>query len=146
MRGWRDAFGRSSPTSTAPRSSSPALSPAWDCGDVEGKLQGKLDWLEDSLVDFFSGDPSGVWLARLDSSYDRLLAHAVSQWLGLSSLSPLPPSPSLLSTSRPGGTPGVELEVGGSRQTQVENPRAFFVPPSEALTHFLRRRRSAAPS
>lgn len=47
--------------------------------------KGKIDWAEAELTAFFNADPDGVWLACLESSYDRLLTHAVAQWLGLKS-------------------------------------------------------------
>lgn len=101
-------------------------------GRMDGRLRqlltrsqvpkGKLEWREEELRDFFTDEKDGVWLGEVESSYDRLLTHAVAQWLGLRSHS-------------------LPLALSEQRQTEVENPRPYFIPPSELLVPFLERRR-----
>ena len=46
-------------------------------------LQGMVAQLEKEIVEFFTDCPGSVYLSHLASSFERLLLHAVCQYLGL---------------------------------------------------------------
>lgn len=50
-------------------------------------MQGMVERFENELTDFFNCLPDGVWMNYLDSGYERLMLHAVSQYLSLKSKS-----------------------------------------------------------
>ncbi|PIK50195.1 putative R3H domain-containing protein 4 [Apostichopus japonicus] len=71
---------------------------------------------EEQLVSWFSEDPQSVWIIHLPNNYERLLLHAVSQYLDLNSAS---------------------YNCNGVRQTKVENKKDSFHPPSMGLSDYL---------
>ncbi|XP_030844412.1 R3H domain-containing protein 4-like [Strongylocentrotus purpuratus] len=108
------------------RSEHPAHSPK-DCFNrISTRLQtmlrrrhlpkGALELHEGELMMWFTDDPGSVFISTLHSSFDRLLLHAVCQYLGLSSES---------------------FDCGGKRQTRVENNNESFNPPAILLSTFL---------
>ena len=48
-------------------------------------LQGSLEHLEDEIIPFFEEWPSSVYLSQLPGPVDRLLLHALCQYVGLCS-------------------------------------------------------------
>jgi len=77
---------------------------------------GILANLEDDLTGFFSECPRSVWVSRLSSSYERLLLHALCQYLDLKSIS---------------------FDRDRARHTQVENHNVAFSPPRKSLHQHL---------
>uniref|UniRef100_UPI00358FE822 R3H domain-containing protein 4 n=1 Tax=Myxine glutinosa TaxID=7769 RepID=UPI00358FE822 len=77
---------------------------------------GTLENLEDNVRSFFSEFPAAIYLAMLESSFDRLLLHALCQYLDLASSS---------------------RTLAGKRETRVKNRRDVFQPPCVALHSFL---------
>lgn len=75
-----------------------------------------LEYHEDQLVTWFSEDPHSVWITHLPNNYERLLLHAVSQYLDLNSAS---------------------FNCDGVRQTKVENKNDYFHPPLMCLSDYL---------
>lgn len=53
----------------------------------EPSFQGYLAMLEEHLVEFFRESPDSVYLTTLSSSFERMLLHALCQYLGLHSRS-----------------------------------------------------------
>ncbi|XP_072173267.1 R3H domain-containing protein 4-like [Diadema setosum] len=78
--------------------------------------KGAVEGHEEELLEWFGDDPSSVFISSLPSSFDRLLLHAVCQYLDLSSES---------------------FDCEGQRQTRVENNNEFFRPPSMLLSAYL---------
>ncbi|KAL8595670.1 hypothetical protein ACOMHN_025706 [Nucella lapillus] len=79
---------------------------------------GLVSQLEREVVGFFTDCPGSVYVSHLASSFERLLLHAVCQYLGLCCQS---------------------FEEGGERRTQVENKNPSFVLPARSLAQFLER-------
>ncbi|RUS73296.1 hypothetical protein EGW08_018945 [Elysia chlorotica] len=77
---------------------------------------GMLANLEREIVTFFHEFPKSVFLSDISSSYERMLLHALCQYLNLRSQS---------------------YDDDGSRKTQVENLYPGFRPPSLLLTEYL---------
>ncbi|XP_056270199.1 R3H domain-containing protein 4 isoform X1 [Pseudoliparis swirei] len=77
---------------------------------------GTLELLEGNLRSFFTAQPHSVYTTNLSSSFERLLLHAVCQYLDLVSGS---------------------SDVNGSRQTDVVNTHTAFSPPGLLLPAFL---------
>ncbi|KAL8611215.1 hypothetical protein ACOMHN_013646 [Nucella lapillus] len=79
---------------------------------------GLVSQLEREVVGFFTDCPGSVYVSHLASSFERLLLHAVCQYLGLCCQS---------------------FEEGGERRTHVENKNPSFVLPARSLAQFLER-------
>jgi len=77
---------------------------------------GILANLEEDLTTFFTECPRSVWVSRLSSSYERLLLHALCQYLDLKSSS---------------------FDQDMARHTQVENHNLAFSPPRKSLHQHL---------
>lgn len=77
---------------------------------------GILAQLEEDVVSFFKDCPDSVFVLDHTSGYERLLLHAVCQFLGLHCHS---------------------YDDNGSRRTQVENRYLSFCPPAQSLSQFL---------
>ncbi|KAH3697966.1 R3H domain-containing protein 4-like [Dreissena polymorpha] len=80
------------------------------------KPMGMLVSLEGEIVNFFKEWPQSVYVSKLASSYERMMLHALCQYLQLISKS---------------------FDSSGIRQTQVENPHSSFQPPPTLLTDYL---------
>ncbi|XP_069126172.1 R3H domain-containing protein 4-like [Argopecten irradians] len=79
---------------------------------------GILKNLEQDLISFFSDWPGSVYISKLTSSFERMLLHAICQYLNLSSTS---------------------FDDGNCRQTHVENKLSSFSPPSVLLSAYLQK-------
>ncbi|KAG1934388.1 R3H domain-containing protein 4 [Pimephales promelas] len=77
---------------------------------------GVLEGLESDLLDFFMTEPHSIYTTKLSSSYERLLLHAVCQYMDLTSAS---------------------SDCDGARQTQVVNKQDEFLPPQSLLSAYL---------
>lgn len=77
---------------------------------------GTVELLEENLLSFFNAQPHSVYTTNLNSSFERLLLHAVCQYMDLVSLS---------------------TNSNGSRQTEVMNKQSHFLPPSLLLSAYL---------
>ncbi|XP_031163240.1 R3H domain-containing protein 4 [Sander lucioperca] len=77
---------------------------------------GILEVLEENLVSFFNTQPHSVYTTNLGSSFERLLLHAVCQYMDLVSAS---------------------TDYNGSRQTEVVNKQEEFLPPRLLLSVYL---------
>ncbi|XP_058871008.1 R3H domain-containing protein 4-like [Acipenser ruthenus] len=77
---------------------------------------GTLEFLEEKLMVFFSAQPQSVFKAVLESSYERLLLHAICQYMDLVSAS---------------------SDCDGKRQTEVVNKQEEFLPPGLLLSAYL---------
>lgn len=77
---------------------------------------GTVEVLEENLLSFFNAQPHSVYTTNLNSSFERLLLHAVCQYMDLVSLS---------------------TDLNGSRQTEVMNKQSQFLPPSLLLSAYL---------
>lgn len=77
---------------------------------------GMLSWLENEIISFFLEWPASVYISKLPSSYERMMVHALCQYLDLHSKS---------------------VDSDGVRQTQVENPHPSFTCPPVLLTQYL---------
>ncbi|XP_041087123.1 R3H domain-containing protein 4-like [Polyodon spathula] len=77
---------------------------------------GTLEFLEEKLMGFFSAQPQSVFKAVLESSYERLLLHAICQYMDLVSAS---------------------SDCDGKRQTEVVNKQEEFLPPGLLLSAYL---------
>ncbi|XP_038169971.1 R3H domain-containing protein 4 isoform X1 [Arvicola amphibius] len=86
-----------------------------------------LESWEERLLGFFSVSPQAVYTAMLDNSFERLLLHAVCQYLDLISASECP-----LAGKR---SQGADLE--GRRQMRVSNRHLDFLPPELLLSAYL---------
>ncbi|GFN95035.1 R3h domain-containing protein 4-like [Plakobranchus ocellatus] len=108
------------------RSDHPAFSPQKCYERVDRNLRallkrrqlpmGMLANLEREIVSFFHEFPTSVFLSDISNSYERMLLHALCQYLNLRSQS---------------------YDDDGSRKTQVENLYPGFRPPSLLLTEYL---------
>lgn len=77
---------------------------------------GTLELLEENLLSFFSTQPHSVYITNLGSSFERLLLHAVCQYMDLVSAS---------------------SDFKGARQTEVMNKQEEFLPPRPLLSTYL---------
>lgn len=77
---------------------------------------GTLEVLEENLLSFFNAKPHSVYTTSLTSSFDRLLLHAVCQYMDLVSAS---------------------TDNNGSRQTEVVNKQEEFLPPQLLLSAYV---------
>ncbi|KAK5607826.1 hypothetical protein CRENBAI_010505 [Crenichthys baileyi] len=77
---------------------------------------GTLEVIEENLLGFFSADPQSVYTTILSSSFERLLLHAICQYMDLVSAS---------------------IDYNGSRQTEVVNKQEEFLPPGLLLSAYL---------
>ncbi|XP_047231682.1 R3H domain-containing protein 4 [Girardinichthys multiradiatus] len=77
---------------------------------------GTLEVIEENLLSFFSADPQSVYTTILSSSFERLLLHAICQYMDLVSAS---------------------IDYNGSRQTEVVNKQEEFLPPGLLLSAYL---------
>uniref|UniRef100_A0A673CAZ3 R3H domain containing 4 n=1 Tax=Sphaeramia orbicularis TaxID=375764 RepID=A0A673CAZ3_9TELE len=77
---------------------------------------GTLEVLEEDLLTFFNAQPHSVYTTNLRSSFERLLLHAVCQYMDLVSAS---------------------TDFQGSRQTEVVNKQQEFLPPALLLSAYL---------
>ncbi|XP_068446105.1 R3H domain-containing protein 4 [Clinocottus analis] len=77
---------------------------------------GTLEILEENLLSFFIAQPHSVYTTNLASSFERLLLHAVCQYMDLVSAS---------------------SDCNRSRQTEVVNKQDEFLPPTLLLSVFL---------
>ncbi|XP_032992685.1 R3H domain-containing protein 4 [Lacerta agilis] len=77
---------------------------------------GTLECLEDELLAFFSNSPRSVYTAMMDNSFERLLLHAVCQYMDLASAS---------------------SDYEGKRQMKVSNKHTIFLPPDPLLSTYL---------
>ncbi|KAI5614667.1 R3H domain-containing protein 4, partial [Silurus asotus] len=75
-----------------------------------------LEILESDLLTFFEAHPQSTYVAELSSSFDRLLLHAICQYMDLASAS---------------------TDCNGARQTKVVNKQGEFLPPSPLLSAYL---------
>lgn len=75
-----------------------------------------LESWEERLLAFFSVSPQAVYTAMLDNSYERLLLHAVCQYMDLISAS---------------------ADLEGRRQMKVSNRHLDFLPPELLLSAYL---------
>jgi len=76
----------------------------------------RIIWFEDDVIPFFKEHPDSVYLRDLNNGFDRMLLHAVCQYLNLISKS---------------------FTRDGERYTQVENRRIQFVPPIMLLSEYV---------
>ncbi|NXF11973.1 R3HD4 protein, partial [Smithornis capensis] len=79
-------------------------------------LQGTLEGLEEELLAFFSVTPHSVYTALMDNSFERLLLHALCQYMDLVSAS---------------------SDIEGKRQMKVSNKHRVFLPPELLLSDYL---------
>ncbi|XP_056591568.1 R3H domain-containing protein 4 isoform X1 [Triplophysa dalaica] len=77
---------------------------------------GVLESLESDLLAFFMAHPHSIYITKLGSSYERLLLHAVCQYMDLTSAS---------------------SGFNGARQTKVLNKQEAFLPPEPLLSAYL---------
>ncbi|XP_055039631.1 R3H domain-containing protein 4 isoform X2 [Misgurnus anguillicaudatus] len=77
---------------------------------------GVLEGLESNLMVFFMARPQSIYITKLGSSYERLLLHAVCQYMDLTSAS---------------------SDCNGARQTEVVNKQEAFLPPEPLLSAYL---------
>ncbi|XP_028260595.1 R3H domain-containing protein 4 [Parambassis ranga] len=77
---------------------------------------GTLEYLEENLLSFFNAHPHSVYTTNLTSSFERLLLHAICQYMDLVSAS---------------------TDYNGSRQTEVVNKQEKFLPPQLLLSAYL---------
>ncbi|XP_064626537.1 R3H domain-containing protein 4-like isoform X2 [Lineus longissimus] len=78
--------------------------------------RGVICQLEEQIIMFFKEWPTSVYVSKVPSSFERLLLHAVCQYLDLKSHS---------------------FCCQGERQTEVENKHQTFLPPDTALSTYL---------
>ncbi|XP_036598080.1 R3H domain-containing protein 4 isoform X2 [Trichosurus vulpecula] len=78
-----------------------------------------LEGLEGKLLRFFSVTPRSVYIAMMDSSFERLLLHALCQYMDLVSAS---------------------SDFEGRRQMRVSNKHPSFLPPEQLLSAYLEQR------
>ncbi|XP_075062086.1 R3H domain-containing protein 4 isoform X1 [Mixophyes fleayi] len=80
---------------------------------------GTLECLEEEMLSFFSVSPESVYIAMMENSYQRLLLHAVCQYMDLASAS---------------------SNLHGKRQMRVVNRNSDFCPPELLLSSYLQMR------
>ncbi|XP_006898076.1 PREDICTED: R3H domain-containing protein 4 [Elephantulus edwardii] len=78
-----------------------------------------LETWEERLLSFFSVSPQAVYTAMLDNSFERLLLHAICQYMDLISAS---------------------ADLEGKRQMKVSNRHLDFLPPGLLLSAYLEQR------
>ncbi|KAL4658809.1 R3H domain-containing protein 4 [Arapaima gigas] len=78
--------------------------------------RGILEVLEEDLLQFFVAHPHSVYITTLGSSFERLLLHAICQYMDLVSAS---------------------TDCNGARQTEVVNKQEEFSPPKPLLSVYL---------
>ncbi|XP_043910735.1 R3H domain-containing protein 4 [Protopterus annectens] len=81
---------------------------------------GMLEILEEDLLSVFSVKPDSVYTTLLDNSYERLLLHALCQYMDLLSAS---------------------FNSNGKRQTEVTNKHEYFLTPEPLLSTYLEQNR-----
>ncbi|KAL5016796.1 hypothetical protein ScPMuIL_006385 [Solemya velum] len=79
--------------------------------------------LEKEIVSFFKEWPTSVYISLLSNGHERMMMHAICQYLNLYSKS---------------------YDYDGKRQTHVENRQHSFSPPSVLLSQFLSSRAKAS--
>ncbi|KAM4628675.1 R3H domain-containing protein 4 [Polymixia lowei] len=104
----------------------PAITPQDRFQRIDRRLQttlrrkqiplGTLEVLEERLLSFFTAQPQSVYTTNLSSSFERLLLHAVCQYMDLVSAS---------------------SDCNGARQTAVVNKQDEFLAPSSLLSSYL---------
>ncbi|XP_063085299.1 R3H domain-containing protein 4 isoform X1 [Cavia porcellus] len=111
------------PLASASSASADACDPcssgvASPCGLPSGAslLQETLETWEERLSRFFSVSPQAVYTAMLDNSFERLLLHALCQYMDLISAS---------------------AELEGGKQMKVSNRHLDFLPPGLLLSAYL---------
>lgn len=77
---------------------------------------GVLEGLESDLLGFFMAHPHSIYITKLSNSYERLLLHAICQYMDLTSAS---------------------SDCNGARQTEVVNKQEEFLPPQPLLSAYL---------
>ncbi|XP_026873186.2 R3H domain-containing protein 4 [Electrophorus electricus] len=77
---------------------------------------GTLELLETDLLTFFEAQPHSIYITKLGSSFERLLLHALCQYMDLVSAS---------------------SDCNGARQTKVVNKQDEFLPPCPLLSAYL---------
>ncbi|XP_043108665.1 R3H domain-containing protein 4 [Puntigrus tetrazona] len=77
---------------------------------------GVLEGLESDLLGFFVAHPHSIYITKLSNSYERLLLHAICQYMDLTSAS---------------------SDCNGARQTEVVNKQEAFLPPQPLLSAYL---------
>ncbi|XP_040273467.1 R3H domain-containing protein 4 isoform X1 [Bufo bufo] len=77
---------------------------------------GTLEDLEEEMLSFFSVNPESVYISMMENSYQRLLLHAVCQYMDLASAS---------------------SNFDGKRQMRVVNRNREFCPPELLLSSYL---------
>ncbi|CAI9726079.1 domain-containing 4-like [Octopus vulgaris] len=80
--------------------------------------QGLLLTIEEDLISFFKEWPTAVYISQLANSFERLLLHALCQYLGLKSKS---------------------FEEEGIRRIEVENSKDYFRPPNVLLSQYIQK-------
>ncbi|KAI4904214.1 hypothetical protein NFI96_009328 [Prochilodus magdalenae] len=82
----------------------------------ENYVEGTLELLETDLLTFFGATPHSIYVTKLGSSFERLLLHAICQYMDLVSAS---------------------SDCNGARQTKVVNKQEEFLPPCPLLSAYL---------
>ncbi|GAB1598324.1 R3H domain-containing protein 4-like [Argonauta hians] len=80
--------------------------------------QGLLLSIEEDLISFFKEWPTAVYISQLANSFERLLLHALCQYLGLKSKS---------------------FEQDGVKRIEVENCKDYFRPPNVLLSQYIQK-------
>jgi hypothetical protein len=99
-------------------------------------FQERITWFEDDVIPFFVEHPDSVYLRHLNHGFDRMLLHAVCQYLNLISKSKRTNGTSALRTVNRFCALGSTRD--GERYTQVENRRAQFQPPKRLLSNYMK--------
>ena len=99
-------------------------------------LQERIAWFEDDVIPFFVEHPDSVYLRHLNHGFDRMILHAVCQYLNLISKSNRTRRTSYLQIMARFSSLGSTRD--GERYTQVENRRAQFLPPKKLLSHYMK--------
>lgn len=82
---------------------------------------GTLAQLEEKISKFFQNKPLAVYKSQLQSSYERLMLHALCQYMNLYSKS---------------------YNEGAKRWTKVQNSHCYFHPPAVMLSQYLEKKTS----
>lgn len=82
--------------------------------------QGLLMSIEEELVTFFQEWPNAIYISQLANSFERMLLHAICQYLDLKSKS---------------------FDNEGTRRTEVENNKEYFKPPNVLLSQYIQKNR-----
>ncbi|XP_054958967.1 R3H domain-containing protein 4 isoform X3 [Pan paniscus] len=126
----RGGQGQDERPKTAPWSPTPAEDPAYTPRECFQRISRRLravlkrsripmetlETWEERLLRFFSVSPQAVYTAMLDNSFERLLLHAVCQYMDLISAS---------------------ADLEGKRQMKVSNRHLDFLPPGLLLSAYL---------